>query len=92
MTREQFIALTEKQLADAGVAMKPPVKREVSGRPAVLMEYTGQMQGRELHFLQLAVVMPKRVLLVTYTAPEAAFPGLEKELRRSLESFKLDAQ
>ena len=91
-TRDAFIALSEKQFAAAGLSMKSSKKREVSGSPAVLTEYVGQMRGRDLHFLSLAVVLPERVILVTYTASAAAFSGLEAEFRRSLESFKLSAK
>lgn len=88
-TREQFLALSEGQFASAGMTIKSTAKREVSGRPAILVEYEGPVQGRALRFLSLAVVLPERVLLVTYTAPAAAFAALEADFRRSLESFKL---
>lgn len=88
-TREQFMVLSEGQFAGVGMTLKSMAKREVSGRPAVVVEYEGPVQGRALRFLSLAVVLPERVLLVTYTAPAAAFSGLEADFRRSLESFKL---
>ena len=89
ITREQFIARTEEQFDAAGMTLRSSSKREVSGQPAVLFDYHGQLNGRSLRFLQLAVVLPERVLLLTYTAPVSTFAGFEKEFRRSLETFKL---
>jgi hypothetical protein len=92
ITREQFVALTEEQFRAAGMTLRKSSKRDVSGRPAVLFDYDGPLRGRSLRFLQLAVILPERVLLLTYTAPASAFAGLEAEFRRSLESFKLTAR
>jgi hypothetical protein len=88
-SREQYIELTESQAAANGMTMRSSSKREVSGRPAVLFDYEGQMRGRSLRFLSLAVILPERVLLITYTAPASSFAGLEGEFRRSLESLRL---
>lgn len=89
ITREAFIDLTKQQFDAAGVTLRSSSKREVSGRPAVMFDYEGQLTGRSLRFLQMAVFLPERVLLLTYTAPMSSFPGLEAEFRRSLETFKL---
>jgi hypothetical protein len=89
ITRDQFIALTEQQLGAAGMKLRSSSKRDVSGQPAILFDYDGQVNGRSLRFLQLAVILPERVLLLTYTAPVSTFAGFEAEFRRSLETFKL---
>jgi hypothetical protein len=89
VTREQFIAVTKEQLAAAGMTLRSSSKRDVSGQPAVLFDYHGPMTGHSLRFLQLAVILPERVLLLTYTAPVSTFGGFEAEFRRSLETFKL---
>jgi hypothetical protein len=89
ITREQFIARSEEQFGDASMKLRSSSKRDVSGQPAVLFEYDGQVRGRSLRFLQLAIILPERVLLLTYTAPVSTFAGLEAEFRRSLETFKL---
>jgi hypothetical protein len=88
-TRDEFISITEQQSAGAGMKLRSTKKREVSGQPAVVFDYEGQVRGNNLRFLQLAVILPERVLLLTYTAPTSTFGGYEKEFRRSLESFKL---
>jgi hypothetical protein len=89
ITRDQYIALNEEQFRAAGMTVRKSSKRDVSGQPAVLVDYEGPMRGRNLRFLSLAVILPERVLLLTYTAPASSFGGLEKEFRRSLETFKL---
>lgn len=89
MTRDQYIAQSEGQFAAAGMKLKSTKKREVSGAPAVLVEYEGPVEGRNLKFLSLAVILPQRVLLLTYTATVESFAAHEKGFRRSLESFQL---
>lgn len=89
MTLDDYIKMSEKQFPAAGMKVRSKSKREVSGAPAVLFDYEGPMAGRNLRFLSLAVMLPSRVLLVTYTAPEESFGEFQAEFRRSLESFKL---
>jgi hypothetical protein len=90
ITRDQFIALTEEQFRTAGMTLRKSSKRDVSGQPAVLFDYDGPVKGNSLRFLQLAVILPERVLLLTYTAPVSTFAAHEAEFRRSLETFKLN--
>ena len=89
MTRDQYIAQSEGQFASAGMKLRKSSKREVSGAPAVLFEYEGQVSGNNLRFLALAVILPERVLLLTYTATTDSFAAHEKGFRRSLDTFKL---
>ena len=91
-TRDQYVAGSKAQTEAIGLTMISTSTREVSGQPAAVLEYEGQMGTRQMHFLALAVILPERVLLVTYTAPASSFKGLEAEFRRSLESFKLPGQ
>jgi hypothetical protein len=88
-TREEFTALSRNQVVAAGGKVLSTSNREVGGRPAVLFEYEAPMQGQTLHFLQMAVVLPERVLLVTCTALGARFAQQAPEFRRVLDSFKL---
>ena len=89
MTRSQYIERSEGQFASAGMKLRKSSNREVSGAPAVLFEYEGPVTGRNLRFLSLAVILPERVLLLTYTATVESFAAHEKRFRRSLESFEL---
>ena len=90
ISRDQWVAQTKAQFAEAGVKLHSSSNRTVSGQPAVVMDYEGVLTERRLRFLQLAVILPQRVLLLTYTAPPAAYGRYEKEFKRSLETFKLD--
>jgi hypothetical protein len=89
-TRDQFIAQSRAQFEQAGAKVRSTSNRTVSGRPAVVIDYEGNLTGRPLRFLALAVILPERVLLLTYTAPAATYGQHEKEFKRSLETFKLD--
>ena len=89
VTRDQFVDLTKAQFEAAGMKVRSSSKRTVSGQPAVVFDYEGEVRGHALRFLALAVILPERVLLLTYTAPVATYPALEKEFKRSLETFKL---
>jgi hypothetical protein len=88
-TREGYLQLTKSEIVSAGLKLRSETNRMVSGKPAVVLEYEGTMGGRELRFLQLAVVLPDRVILATYTAAAADFPTKVAEFRKSLETFQL---
>jgi hypothetical protein len=89
-TLEDYIVDSQKGFGALGMTLRSATRREVSKRPAVLFDYEGTQAGRPLHFLSLAVILPERVLLVTYTAPVSSFSTYEPEFRRSADSFKLD--
>ena len=89
ITRDQFVAQTKAQFEQARMKLRSSSNRTVSGQPAVVFDYEGPVRERQLRFLQLAVFLPERVLLLTYTAPAAAFGKHEAEFKRSLETFKL---
>ena len=89
ISRDQWVAQTKAQFTEAGVKLHSSSNRTVSGQPAVVMDYEGVLTERRLRFLQLAVILPERVLLLTYTAPAATYGRYEKEFKRSLETFKL---
>ena len=89
ISRDQWVAQTKAQFVEAGVKLHSSSNRTVSGQPAVVMDYEGVLTERRLRFLQLAVILPERVLLLTYTAPAATYGRYEKEFKRSLETFKL---
>ena len=89
ITRDQFVAQTKTQFEQAGMKVRSVSNRTVSGQPAVVFDYEGVLRERPLRFLALAVILPERVLLVTYTAPAATFGKYEAEFKRSLETFRL---
>jgi len=88
-TREQYVKATEGELASAELVKISSQSTTVSGLPAAIIEYQGPMQGRNLHFLALAVIGSDRVWLATCTAPVERYPKLEKEFRAALASFEI---
>lgn len=89
MTRKQYAELTKAQFEQAGVTVKAERTRQVSGKEAIEWEYENEVQGKSLHFLQLAVMDTDRVFLATCTAPTESFPKHAAEFRASLASLKL---
>lgn len=89
MTRKQYAELTRSQFEQAGVKVKAERSRQVSGKEAIEWEYENEVQGKSLHFLQLAVMDTDRVFLATCTAPTESFTKHAAEFRASLDSLKL---
>jgi hypothetical protein len=91
-TRDEYIAVSRREFGSAGLTVRSMALRQVSGHPAVLFDYEGQMGGRALHFLGLAVVLPNRVLLVTGTSAASAFAKHKAEFERVIDSFALETR
>jgi hypothetical protein len=89
MTRKQYADLTKTQFEQAGIQVKSERNRQVSGKEAIEWEYENEVQGKPLHFLQLAVMDTDRVFLATCTAPAESFSKHAAEFRASLGSLKL---
>lgn len=88
-TRDAYLELSEAQFRAAGLRIRSKENRSVSGRPAILLDYEGTMDGHALRWLALAVVLSDRVILATCTATAASFEKVEPEFRKSLGSLKL---
>ena len=88
-TADAYAALSRKQFEAAGFKVNSETKARVSGKDAVLWDYEGKAQGRELRWLAMAVVDRDRVFLITGTATRDGFGKIEKEFRACLESFRL---
>ncbi len=73
----------------AGVKLLAEDMVTVGKTQAVRWEYQGQVAGRELRFLALAVPTPARTLLVTCTATPKQYEGLKKQFRECLDSLEL---
>lgn len=89
MTRDQYAELTRSQFKSAGLKVNSEKALSVSGKEAMLWDYEGSMQNRELRFLSLAVADKAQVYLVTCTALKAEFPKYEKEFHACVDSFTL---
>src|SRR5213594_2251824 len=54
-TRDDYMALSEQQFKGAGLEV---IKRSKQGQSGILFEYTGEMQGRKLHWYSRAESLP----------------------------------
>ena len=77
MSKDQFkkmnwVVVTEKQ----------------NGENEWIVEYTGQMQGKDLHFYARAVTKGGKVYLVTAAAKESQWNTMSGILRRNVDAFK----
>jgi hypothetical protein len=84
-TLDEYIALSEGQFKGAGFNV---VQRSKQGPSAVIFEYTGEMQGRALHWYARAVHATGRVYLVTATATETQWKQEAVPLKACVDSFR----
>jgi hypothetical protein len=89
MGLEAYAELSRGQFKELKVTVNAETRLKVAGRDALLWDYQGKMQGRELRFLALAVPDKGRVFLATFTSTTEAFAKHEKAARASLDSFTL---
>lgn len=88
-TRKDYREANNKGLASQGWEIVSDKDLQVAGHDAMLIEYKGVMNERNLHWLALAVMDDHRVVLATCTALEEEFQNLEKPFRECLESIQL---
>ena len=84
-TLDEYIALSEEQFKAAGLKV---VQRSKQGQSAVQFEYTGQMQGRALHWYARVELATERVYLVTATAAETQWKKEALPLKACVDSFR----
>ena len=84
-TLDEYMALSEEQFKAAGYKV---VQRRKQGQSAVVFEYTGDMQGRALHWFARAEHATGRVYLVTATALETQWKREAVGLKDCVESFR----
>ncbi len=89
MTLDDYLDLSNRQFAAAKLTTVAEQKIRVSGRPAATFEYKGSMQGRQLHFLSLAVHADDRIWLLTCVALEESFSSFKDDFSRAVESFSV---
>jgi hypothetical protein len=89
---DAYMALTHKQFTTAAFRTVTDNRRTTSKLPSALIEYTGSLGGRDLHFLTLAVAGPDRVWLVTCTALAESYAGHRTAFTQLIESFSVQQQ
>ena len=88
---EAIIPETVRDLGQMGWKLLSDKEITVSGRDALLIEYEGTMPGQQqmLRFIGLAVCDADKQFTVTATSLKESFGALEKDMRASIESFRL---
>lgn len=84
-----YLDMSLKQFDSAGLEVVRNESREVSGREAARLEYSGAMGGEDLHFLALVVGGGDRFWLVTCTAPAKSFDDHRLKFVELIESFEV---
>ena len=60
-----------------------------NGETECILEYTGLMKGKDLHFYARAIANSGKVYLVTAAAKESQWNTVSEILRRNVDGFKL---
>lgn len=89
VTLDEYREASLGQFKTAGMKVNSETRSKISGHDAVVWDYEGTLQGRELRWLAAVIGTKDRIFLVTCTALKKHFQKNEKEFRKSLESFKL---
>lgn len=91
-TRERYREENLAELRKAKAKVRSEKELEVSGKPAILLEYTlGAGANRNRHWT-LGVIDEDRTLTVTCTAREKDAAGSRKAFEACLDSFRIEAQ
>jgi hypothetical protein len=91
-TRDSYRKTSRAEYKTIGAKIISERDLTVSGRDAYEVELEANRQGRDLHFLTLAVIDRERVVLITCTATVGEFPKHEAELRACLGSFRFEGE
>lgn len=86
-TRESMIEQSDKDFATNGITVTAKNLREVQGLPAVSYECQWTYQNIPLRMINLVVVEPNRLIILTCTASQASFPTYDAEFRKAIDSF-----
>lgn len=86
-TIRQYTALSRKQFADAKFKVLKEVRQ---GKSAAVLEYTGEFNGRKLHWYARAIANGKSVFLATATASATQWKSVASQLKSCVDSFKVN--
>lgn len=85
-TIKEYAALSRRQFA----AAKYTVVREKLSPTSAVWEYSGEAQGRKLHWYAKAVRKEGKVYLVTATSTEAQWKTVSARLKACVDSLSVD--
>ena len=80
-----YIALSKNQFKQMNWTI---VAEKQNGENEWIVEYTGPMQGNDLHFYARAVPSRGKVYLVTATAKQTQWISVSGPLRKAVDAFK----
>jgi len=86
-TIEEYTTLTLKQFKDAGMKL---IAQKKAGTSGVLFEYSGELQGRALHWYSRAEKRAGHVYLATATAAEEDWPRQGTQLKTCVDSLRCE--
>jgi hypothetical protein len=86
-TIDNYMALSKRQFAQAGFQV---VKADKLNDSDAIFEYTGNMQGRALHWYAKASLKGDEILLATATATDPQWPKVADQLKACIDSFRRD--
>ncbi len=85
-TMEEFVSLSRQQFTAEGLS----IVSEKLGSNAVSWEYTGEVRGLQLHWYATAQAGNRKIYLVTATALEQQWDTVAADLRKCVDSFRLE--
>jgi hypothetical protein len=80
-----YISLTKEQFQQVNLVV---ISERENGDNEWIVEYTGSMQGNDLHYYARAVSNNGKVFLVTATAKASQWNAVADVLRKHVESFR----
>jgi hypothetical protein len=80
-----YVTMSKDQFKQMNLTI---VAEKQNGENEWVVEYSGPMQGKDLHFYARAVSNNGKVYLVTATASESQWKSVSDVLRKSVDAFK----
>jgi len=87
-TIAEYTTLTLKQFKDAGVKV---IEQKKAGTSGVVFEYSGELQGRSLHWYARAEKAAGHVYLATATTTEQEWPRQSAQLKACVDSLRSES-
>jgi hypothetical protein len=84
-TIEDYVKLSLDQFKSAGLKV---VEQQTSAKSVAVFEYTGEFEGRALHWYSRAVKSGSRIYLVTATAVPSQWTTESARLKSCVDSFR----
>ena len=86
-SRKEYISTARDRLKEVSAKVNAIKEVNVNGLEGAIFDYERSNDTRQLHFLQLCVIGPDVVYIVTCAAPVDTFADLKDEFQKSLDSF-----